>query len=425
MLIDVWGANWEDDALARGLLAERVGVDPMQPTEWKDFCRSYPNLLHPIYKLQRTLQDMTIGKKRWAKLNEKMKLRAAKMEADHARMMRDALTEQDKQLAIKTIREENAKASMLNGTRSERIVAVKAVADGGDGDMVPGLAVRTGPAGLLGGASKMTPITSSLEARSRLNAAKNRANVLGVDATTGDVSPLRRSISGSEQEMPKFAMTSRKVKGSDLAEDGEDGDGLNSLSVMTAGSNGTTRAPLGSPNDSGQRQTPSLSDTMIAGGSAGHGQRPSLAGSHRIGGGQGYPGSTIGSPGARSKDASDARRTSRVDRPSSGGLAQKRASTAMAATKRSSTMATTGAGSQRKPSVAITAISHRPDAAAKTGKHPSIAGVGGRGAGASKRTSAVAYREGRKDLLPSHRKASQQGVGASKRISRAVVAAGS
>lgn len=46
----------EDDALARGLLAERVGVDPMQPTEWKDFCRSYPNLLHPIYKLQRTLQ---------------------------------------------------------------------------------------------------------------------------------------------------------------------------------------------------------------------------------------------------------------------------------------------------------------------------------------------------------------------------------
>ncbi|CBJ27186.1 expressed unknown protein [Ectocarpus siliculosus] len=69
----------QDDALARGLLAERVGVDPMQPTEWKDFCRSYPNLLHPIYKLQRTLQDMTIGKKRWAKLNEKMKLRAAKM----------------------------------------------------------------------------------------------------------------------------------------------------------------------------------------------------------------------------------------------------------------------------------------------------------------------------------------------------------
>ncbi|CAM9702541.1 unnamed protein product [Ectocarpus sp. 8 AP-2014] len=397
----------------------------MQPTEWKDFCRSYPNLLHPIYKLQRTLQDMTIGKKRWAKLNEKMKIRAAKMEADHARMMRDALTEEDKQLAIKTIREENAEASMLNGTRSERIVAVKAVADGGDGGLVPGLAVRTGPAGLLGGTSKMAPITSGLEARSRLNAAKNRANVLGVDTTTGDENSLRRSISGSEQEMPKFAMTSRKVKGSDLAEDGEDRDGLNSLSAMTAGSSGTTRAPLGSPNNSGQRQAPSLSDTMIAGGSAGHDQRPSFAGSHRIGGGQGYSGSTIGSPGARSKEASDPRQTSRVGRPSSGDLAQKRASTAMAATKRSSTMATTGAGSQRKPSVAITAMSHRPDVTAKTGMHPSIAGVGGRGAGASKRASTVAYREGRKDLLSRHRKASQQGVGASKRVSRAVVAAGS
>lgn len=35
-------------------------------------------------------------------------------------MMRDALTEEDKQLAIKTIREENAEASMLNGTKSER-----------------------------------------------------------------------------------------------------------------------------------------------------------------------------------------------------------------------------------------------------------------------------------------------------------------
>lgn len=113
------------------------------------------------------------------------------------------------------------------------------------------------------------------------------------------------------------------------------------------------------------------------------------------------------------------------DRPSSGDLAQKRASTAMAATKRSSTMATNGAGSQRKPSVAITAMSHRPDVTAKTGKHPSTAGVGGRGAGASKRASPVAYREGRKNLLSSHRKASQQGVGPSKRISRAVVAAGS
>ncbi|CAB1103429.1 unnamed protein product [Ectocarpus sp. CCAP 1310/34] len=164
---------------------------------------------------------------------------------------------------------------------------------------------------------------------------------------------------------------------------------------------------------------------MIAGGSAGHDRRPSLAGSHRIGGGHGYSGSTIGSPVARSKEASDARRTSRVDRPSSGDLAQKRASTAMAATKRSSTMTTTGVGSQRKASVAITAMSHRPDVTAKTGKHPSIAGVGGRGAGASKRRSTVTYREGRKDLLQSHRKASQQGVGASKKISRAVVAAGS
>ncbi|CAM9905727.1 unnamed protein product [Ectocarpus fasciculatus] len=397
----------------------------MQPTEWQDFCRSYPNLLHPIYKLQRTLQDMTIGKKRWVKMNERMKLRAVKMEANHARMMRDALTEEDKQLAIKTIREENAETSMLNGTRSERIVAVKEAADGGDGGLVPGLAVRAGPAGLLGGTSKLAPITSSLEARSRLNAAKNRGNVLGVDTTKGEDNPLRRSISGSEQEMPKFAMTSRKVKGSDLAEDGEDGDGLNSLSAMTAGSNGTARAPLGSPNNSDQRQAPSLADTIIAEGSAGHDQRPSFAGSQRIGGGQGYSGSTIGSPGARSKEASDPRRTSRVDRPSSGDLVQKRASTAMAATKRPSTVATTAAGSQRKPSVAITAMSQRLDVTTRTGKHPSIAGVGGRGGGALKRASAVAHREGRKDLLSSHRKASQQGVGASKRTSRAVVAAGS
>lgn len=28
----------------------------MQPEEWEAFCRAYPNLLHPIYKLQRTLQ---------------------------------------------------------------------------------------------------------------------------------------------------------------------------------------------------------------------------------------------------------------------------------------------------------------------------------------------------------------------------------
>lgn len=35
-------------------------------------------------------------------------------------MMRDALTEEEKQLAIKTIREENAETSMLSGTRRER-----------------------------------------------------------------------------------------------------------------------------------------------------------------------------------------------------------------------------------------------------------------------------------------------------------------
>lgn len=46
----------EGEELARNLLAERAGMEAMQPDEFEAFCRDYPNLLHPIYKLKRTLQ---------------------------------------------------------------------------------------------------------------------------------------------------------------------------------------------------------------------------------------------------------------------------------------------------------------------------------------------------------------------------------
>lgn len=42
------------------------------------------------------------------------------LEADHARMMRDALTQEDKLKAVQAIREEEAEANVLNGTKSQR-----------------------------------------------------------------------------------------------------------------------------------------------------------------------------------------------------------------------------------------------------------------------------------------------------------------
>lgn len=44
------------------------------------------------------------------------------VEAEQARMMRDALTEQDRLQAVQTIREQEAEANVLNGTKSQRYV---------------------------------------------------------------------------------------------------------------------------------------------------------------------------------------------------------------------------------------------------------------------------------------------------------------
>lgn len=106
-------------------------------------------------------------------------------------------------------------------------------------------------------------------------------------------------------------------------------------------------------------------------------------------------------------------------RPSSGDLAQTRASVAMVTRNSNETTA----GMKRKTSVAVAGLKYtqRPSIAAKAGRKPSVA----IGAGASKRSSVAAYREGRKDLLSNARKVSQQGVGSGRKPSRAVVAAGS
>ena len=66
---------------------------------------------------------------------------------------------------------------------------------------------------------------------------------------------------------------------------------------------------------------------------------------------------------------------------------------------------------------------HRPSIAAKSGRKPSVA-QGGRG-GAAKRSSVATVRAGKGDLLGTYRRVSQQGAGAGRKPSRAVVAAGS
>lgn len=45
-----------DDERASALMAECAGADPMESEQWEKFCRVYPNLLHPIFKLQKSLQ---------------------------------------------------------------------------------------------------------------------------------------------------------------------------------------------------------------------------------------------------------------------------------------------------------------------------------------------------------------------------------
>eukprot|EP00752_Nemacystus_decipiens_P001706 g1652.t1 len=437
MLIDVWGPNWEGEELATGLLAERAGKDPMQPQEWEGFCRAYPNLLHPIYKLQRTLQDFTIGKKRWAKVGERLKKRKQKKEAEHQQMMRDALTEEEKMKTMQAIRNDETEACILSGSKCERMVATRQAAndarDGVGGGLLPGIAVRTaahkGPS--------MSTLARSMEVRDRLEAVKRRSAALGTDPINWDENPLKRKSSSNPKpvedgEVPKFSIPSRKLKGVDLAEDGEDGNGFKSTSAITPGSNGTSRSLLGSPSNSTQRQDPTLADTVnVVSSAGGDDKRGSVGGSQRIGGGHTYAGSTMGSAAsggrsARSSEASDPRSTSKVDRPNSGELSRTRSVSAMNTRKVSSPTnmsATAGSGSERKTSVAMAALTHRPSIATKSGKSPSAA----LSAGAAKRSSVTAYRETKKDLLASHRKASQQGVGGGggRKPSRAVVAAGS
>ncbi|CAM9512312.1 unnamed protein product, partial [Laminaria digitata] len=93
MLVDVWGENWrvkqtnstkrcrglEDDERASALMAECAGADPMESEQWEKFCRVYPNLLHPIFKLQKTLQEATLGRKRWAKIGVMLQKRAKRL----------------------------------------------------------------------------------------------------------------------------------------------------------------------------------------------------------------------------------------------------------------------------------------------------------------------------------------------------------
>lgn len=51
----------ELDQQAKALMSERVGADPMTIEHWESFCRAYPNLLHPIFKIQRMLQVLLFG----------------------------------------------------------------------------------------------------------------------------------------------------------------------------------------------------------------------------------------------------------------------------------------------------------------------------------------------------------------------------
>eukprot|EP00903_Cladosiphon_okamuranus_P009664 g9195.t1 len=427
MLIDVWGPNWEGEELARRLLTERSGTDPMPPGEWEEFCRVYPNLLHPIYKLQRTLQDFTLGKKRWAKLYERLKKRKARMEADHARTLRDALTQEDKLKAMQDIREEKAGFNVLNGTKSQRMVAAREAADGtgNGGGLLPGIAVMAGQGGVHRGGPSMTTLTKSMEVRDRLDAIKKRSAAMEADPTNWDENPLNRKNSKpiAEEGMPTFSMIPKKVKAGDLGEGGQDGDGYKTSSAVTPGSNGATRSPLGSPSNGTQRKrSPSLADTERSVGGAGGDHRGSVGDSARIGGGHAYAGSTLGSSasGGRSRQASDARSDSKVGRPTSGELAKKRSS--MAAITRKQSLAINNTMTHRKTSVAMAALTHRPDITAKSGRKPSVA-VGG-GGGSSKRSSVAAFRDNKRDLLSTHRKVSQQGAGARRTPSRAVAVAG-
>ncbi|CAN0095933.1 unnamed protein product [Pylaiella littoralis] len=449
MLIDVWGVpckilQWlnkrpnagcesvrnangypEKEQLARGLLAERAGADPMLPGEWENFCRVYPNLLHPIYKLQRTLQqDLTIGKKRWSKVNQRLKKRKASIEAQHARIMHEALTDDAKQEVKRVIEAEEASAGILRGTKSQRIVAARQATDARERGLLPAIAIspevqHRGP--------HVSTLTKRLDVQSRLQAAKRRSTVLGkeMDTINWDENPLNKSKKNSTsipgEDLPKFTVATRKVKGPDISDEAGDGDGLENRLTMTAGSNGATRSPMGSPSNSTQNQDPTRADAGLVGGSTSGDHRASVGGTSRIGGGHSYPGSAIGSPasGTRSREASDQRNDSRVGRPSSGDLAQTRASVAMVTRNSNETTA----GMKRKTSVAVAGLKYtqRPSIAAKAGRKPSVA----IGAGASKRSSVAAYREGRKDLLSNARKVSQQGVGSGRKPSRAVVAAGS
>ncbi|CAM9502766.1 unnamed protein product [Scytosiphon promiscuus] len=329
--------------------------------------------------------------------------------------MADALTDEDRQKAMRAFEEAEVEAGVFNGTRSQRIEAAKEAANGGAVSLLPGLMVRAGAGGINRIGPSLTTLTKGNEVRDRLSAARKRSTAFGATALSGDPTdwdsnPLKRPI--AEEELPKFSVTSRKVKAADLGEDGSEADGVSTRLAMTPGSNGTTRSPLGSPSNRSQRQEPSLADTGALRGSTSSDRRGSVGAGPRIGGGIGYSGATLGSslPGTRSSEASDPRQGSKVGRPSSGELQKKRSSAAIIARKPSSAVNAMAGPMQRKPSMAV-----------KSGRKPSVV-VGG---GATKRSSVAANRDGKTDLLTNFRKASQQGAGASRKPSRAVVAAGS
>eukprot|EP00904_Undaria_pinnatifida_P011007 jgi/Undpi1/7036/HiC_scaffold_21.g09510.m1 len=110
----------EDDERASALMAECAGTDPMEIDQWEKFCRGYPNLLHPIFKLQKSLQEATLGRKQWAKIGSKLQKREKALEEERARMLREAVTDEDKARVRAEIEAKLAEEAAIVGSRSHR-----------------------------------------------------------------------------------------------------------------------------------------------------------------------------------------------------------------------------------------------------------------------------------------------------------------
>ncbi|CAM9134371.1 unnamed protein product [Ascophyllum nodosum] len=211
MIVDMWGVDWEQDDNVKAMVEKRRDVDAMKIDKWNEFCRLHPRVLQPAFKLQQEMQELTLGRNRWAKISERVRKRREKIDKKNDNRLRAAVEEEDLQQVKAEILSEETATAVIVGTKASRMAAAskqQAKGKGGKCQPTEQTAVHMGPS--QDGGTRKSWLRKSVDKRGRLNAVKE-------DVDTNDVAPSPLGSPDCDLTQSNAGITDGTVPHADLA----------------------------------------------------------------------------------------------------------------------------------------------------------------------------------------------------------------